>query len=284
MSRIVVLVPQTRKLCGRLAMLSGKGEPLLGPLRVLARASRRIGRLHGNPTCARSLTFGDPPAGSYAVAGSFPPDTLHPRRPRRFGRLGALLLEPRTGEAREAFANGRRLIMLHGGPRDRAGRLRPTRGGLRLADGDLAALFRALNAAHEQGDPVDGLDLVDVRDDAIFESIAPSPHRGRGSVEIGLLLGGLASSSVDGGKSMPRRRFILAALLLSGGLGMSACDRASRCEGPACDPDDGAGGRIPFGSGGSDDGGMGGGMGSDGGSLDDTGSDDDSYTSGGGSG
>jgi hypothetical protein len=277
MARLTVVVPASRKHCGRLVLLSSGGETLLRPVRILARASRRIGRKHGNPTCARELPFGDPPAGSYEITGSLPPDTAH-RRPRRFGRLGALLLAPRAGEAFASRVNGRSVFALHGGPLDSAGRLRPTRGGLRLADDDLAALFDAVNAAHERGDAVAGLDLVDVPDDAVGlspdgRSAAVRTPLGWADRTLGLavLLGGIAGAAGERSRAVSRRRFITSALLLVGGLGASACDLSSPCDGPACDPGDGGGGGSPVVIAGPGDG------------SPDDGSPDD-YSSGGGTG
>lgn len=276
MSRIVIVVPASRKLCGRLVLVSSGGKTLLGPMRVLARASRRIARRHGNPACARDLPFGDPPAGSYAAVGSLPPSTRHARRPRRFGRLGALLFEPRAGESLAAFTKGRRVFTLHGGPRDRAGRLRPTRGGLRLSNRNLAALFRAVNTAQEQGDPLDGLDIVDVPDADAIKSMGTAPRWGGGALDLGLVLGGLAGAIQGRGEKVGRRQFIASAVLLVGGLRMTACDRSSPCDPSACDPDAGTGGHVYAGSDAGSKGGGGAGAAGDGCSC------DDEYAAGGG--
>ncbi len=308
MAQLLVVVPGSRKLCGRLVLLSGRGETMCGPFRVLAKASRRIGRKHGNPTCARELPFGDPPAGRYQLIGSLPPSTLH-RRPRRFGRLGALLLEPCAGEALSAFEKGRRLFALHGGITDRIGRLYPTRGGLRLEDANLLTLFRAVNAAQAAGDPVLSLDLIDISASAILTFRDSRPARRRRRQPRQASSGGLGLSAIFAamagqfdGRPMERRRFLATALLLVGGISAEACDTVSPSDRsrdlssypPEPGGSDGGaadGGRYMPGSDGgtvddgfmpgSDGGAADGGLmpGSDGGAADDGG-----YTSGGGSG
>lgn len=161
-ARLTILLPEARDRCGRAVLVSGGGEVLLGPFRVLGTASRHVSRRMGNPDHDRLRPFGDPPSGTYAVASSLPPGTLHTRRPGRFGKLGALVLEPTGGEALEAKTHGRARIVLHGGPRDRERRLRRTRGGLRVGNGKLAALLAAINRAQLAGDPLSAVEIVDV--------------------------------------------------------------------------------------------------------------------------
>lgn len=141
-------------------------------MRVLATASRAVAKKHDNPSCDRTRPFGHPPAGGYVFAGSVPPGHWpKPRRARRFGMGGAILLAAESGEARDAADKGRHLFYLHGGPSDRKGRLRPTRGGFRMLDRDLTALLRAINDAHAAGDP---LELVEVID--IAQATTPDPE------------------------------------------------------------------------------------------------------------
>ncbi len=245
MAKLVMVVPAARDFCGRAVLLSAKGALLLGPFRVLATASRRVARKHGNPNCDQRLPFGHPPSGSYAIAGSLPPGRR--RRARRFGRLGALVLEPLTGDALASVANGRARVVLHGGPTDTRGRLRRTRGGLRILDASLAALFRALNTAHGAGDPVSTVELYDLpaavmRDpdgDALGgRELAPSAQRidrARGSSvrAAGLLLAAGWSTSRS---ALDRRAFLKAALLVCGGLSLAACGGPGYVPPPYCDP------------------------------------------------
>lgn len=259
MSRVVIVVPRARGYCGRLVLLGTDGRTRLGPLRVLATASRRVARRHGNPSCDPLRRFGHPPAGTYVVSTSLPPGYAHPRRPRRFGGLGALVLAPKSGDALASLANGRRIFTLHGGPLDKANRLRPTRGGLRLSDPDLAALLRAVNAANADADPVDRVDVLEVGD-ADVRSVPPIdlrgarraagiPHKvraGRGGRKEGAMPGALLLLMLGGGavaagnRRVGRRALLQMALLAVGGLAASACsNQASPCTPLACDPGDG---------------------------------------------
>src|SRR6185503_17365231 len=114
-----------------------------GPFRVLGTASRRVSRRHGNLDHDRLLPFGDPPTGDYTVRATLPPGVPHARFPH-LGLAGALVLTPVDGEAAVA---ARRRVLLHGGRLDQDGRLRRTRGGLRVADADLDALLEAIDVA-----------------------------------------------------------------------------------------------------------------------------------------
>ena len=261
MSSLVIIVPRSRKYCGRAVLLGDDGAARLGPLRVLASASARVGRKHDNEGCDPLRRFGHTPTGSYVVSGSLPPGFAHPRRPSRFGQVGAILLEPRSGDALESMANGRRLFALHGGPLDPARRLRPTRGGLRMSDGDLTALALAINAALAAGDPLDKVVLMEAADVDI-QSVPPLDLRGarqqlgfvggvrggKGAARLGkttpttglLLLALGVRLGEDGGKKLERREMLQAALVLVGGLMAGACSNGrSPCTPLACDPGDG---------------------------------------------
>jgi hypothetical protein len=177
-SRLLIVVPTSRRACGRATFVARDGRALLPPMRILATASRAVAKKHGNPTRDRSLPFGHPPSGGYLFTGSLPPGyrpkprRANQKRAERFGVGGAILLAASSGEALAAAQkNGRRLFYLHGGPPDRKGRLRPTRGGFRLLDRDLTALLRAINDAHASGDP---LELVEVVDVAVAASDQPT--------------------------------------------------------------------------------------------------------------
>lgn len=235
MSLLVLVVPRSRRHCGRAALVGANGRVLAGPFRVLATASARVARRHGNPTRDPSLPFGHPPAGRYLLTDVLPPNVVHPRRPHRFGTSGGIVLRRAQGQP---FAASRETIVLHGGPLDMDRRIRPTRGGLRMADADLDALTRALNDAFIRGDPASGLDLVDVPDEQIG-TVAASDLRGRrrllgrartsnGVVHPMLLTGlGLGVGTNARSRFLGRRAFLHAALLVVGGLTTAACDRAS---------------------------------------------------------
>lgn len=279
MSRLVVVVPRSRAYCGRAVLLGAGGEALAGPVRVLATASRRVARRHGNLSCDPLLPFGHPPAGTYAVATSLPPGFVHPRRPRRFGDVGALLLAPRGGDALTALKNGRSVFALHGGPVDTANRLRPTRGGLRVADADMLSLMRAVNAAWAKGDALAAIEVIEIPD-ADIRTVPPLDLRGaRRALGLSrkkrsglvppanatskgmlLLLLGAGAARGAGDREVDRREMLQAALLLVGGLVATACNQASPCTPLACDPTEPARHRgHVFAEGGAGDGGDGGG-------------------------
>jgi hypothetical protein len=76
--------------------------------------------------------------------------------------VGAILLVGASGDALTAAQNGRKTFYLHGGPSDRKGRLRPTRGGFRMLDRDLVSVLVAINEAQLRGDPLEVIEVVDV--------------------------------------------------------------------------------------------------------------------------
>ncbi|HEY1697024.1 MAG TPA: hypothetical protein VGG39_32920 [Polyangiaceae bacterium] len=258
MSKLVIVVPAGRRRCGRALLLGSDGSTRAGPLRVLATASGWAAKRHDNEARDWRKPFGHTPTGSYLVAGSLPPGVApHPRRWRRFGMLGALVLQPAGGDALEAAKAGRRRFLVHGGPEDRRGRLRPTFGGLRLSDSDLNVLLRAVNDANAARDPVSTVELLEAATSFWSEGrrrdragrlrpsfLPPRPRRGaRAKVPVRhaalIALGfGIAGSSLArrGGATvdrLARRDFVGLALLTLGALGASAC---SAPDAPAPDP------------------------------------------------
>ena len=257
-------------------MMSRDGRVLAGPFRLLGTANARVAGKHGNPACDPLLPFGHPPAGTYVVAGSLPPSFTHPRRPRRFGALGALLLQAVAGPAFASVANGRALIVLHGGPVDDAGRLRCTRGGLRVTDADMLALMRALNAAQEALDPVASVEVIEAADVDI-DSVPSMDLRGarralgapalqpRGGVDLSrhamflVALGAGANRGPRAKSRLDRRAFVQSALWLVGGLTMGACSQSSPRPPPLADPNCDGASDCRFTPGGAGGGGGGGG-------------------------
>jgi hypothetical protein len=251
MAKLILVVPATRAYCGRGVMLSKEGAALFGPFRALATASARVAREHGNARCDPLLPFGHTPSGEYMVVGSLPPGRVHPRRPRRFGTVGALVLSPAAGQALASLDNGRSVFPIHGGPRDAAGRLIPTRGGVRLSDQDMEGLLRALNAAHLTGDPLSSVELVEVTP-ADLRTVPALDLRGARyrirAAESGALERapgglwwipalGLGTASGSARERVDRRAFLRAALLFVGGLSASSCNQAhDECHRCAAEP------------------------------------------------
>jgi hypothetical protein len=248
MSKLVIVVPKERRSCGRAVLLGNDGSTLAGPLRVLATASLWAARRHGNEKCDWHKPFGHAPVGVYVIAGSLPPGVVpRPKRWRRFGVLGALVLQPVAGDALEAAKGGRRRFLVHGGAEDRRGRLRPTFGGIRLSDPDLGVLLRAVNDANTAHDPVASVELVETtsptwKDEGPHDRagcLRPSylkPRRRR-KARAGLPLGHAALMALGfgiAGRSLKtrgseafvrpaRRDFVGLALLTIGAVGASAC-------------------------------------------------------------
>jgi hypothetical protein len=249
MAQLTVVLPAARDRCGRAVLVSGRGDLLFGPFRVLGTASRHVSRRHGNAAHDRLMPFGDPPCGRYLVVGFLPPGSVHPRRPGRFGKVGALVAQAESGEALEAAAHGRLQMVLHGGPDGRSGRLRRTRGGLRAGDGDLMDLFAVVNRVQAEGDPVTILEIKDVarvtvpggkvrpaRGRRLRRARRARPSKGGDSgVPQKASLAALALFGVS--RTTPtRRRFLAGALLAVGGLLLPACDRPGVYAPYDCDP------------------------------------------------
>jgi hypothetical protein len=246
MSTLLIVVPRGRAYCGRATVVGEAGDVVAGPFRTLATASARIARKKGNLTCDPLRPFGHPPIGSYVVVGSFPPSYQHPRRPGRFGAVGGLLLKPTGGDALASLSFGRSLFILHGGPLDASKRLRPTRGGIRMSDPDLLSLVRAVNTVHREGDGLWSVEIVEVGD-ADMKTVPPTDLRGaRRQGRMGAnpslpplrraaFLTGLGLSAGGAGSSaeLDRRAFLRSALIMVGGLTVSACGSNS---GPPCEP------------------------------------------------
>ncbi len=241
MSKLVIVVPEGRRYAGRALLLGEDGALRCGPLPVLATASGWAARRHDNPTRDWRRPYGHPPTGCFVVAGSLPPGVA-PRaaRLRRFGPLGALVLRPSAGDALAALNAGRSRFLLHGGPPDRSGRLRPTFGGLRFSDRDLAGLFRAINAAFTEGDPLSTVELGESaqpaerrgpRDEAGgLRPADAASGRGKSSMSlpasalVALGFGALGRRGARGASPRPNRRdFLGLALLMIGASGTTAC-------------------------------------------------------------
>jgi hypothetical protein len=152
MSKLVVVVPVGRAAVGRGVLLGEDGQIRLGPIPVLATAGDVVAAHNGNPRRDWQKPFGHTPTGSYAVAGAVPPGASRRGKRSKYGLLGALVLAPVGGHALVALRAGRTRFLLHGGPLDSLGRLRPTFGALRVSDADFIALMGAINDANADGD------------------------------------------------------------------------------------------------------------------------------------
>jgi hypothetical protein len=103
----------------------------------LCLADRAAAEAAGNPSRNPLLEDGDTPAGRYmAVVGTV-------KTPEHsYGLNPVIRLIPASGDALGSERTG---LLVHGGPPNASGQLRPTHGCIRVADDDQAELVRRMN-------------------------------------------------------------------------------------------------------------------------------------------
>ncbi len=264
MSKLVFVVPRDRAFCGRAYVVGADGATRAGPFRALGTASKRVAEKKGNADCSPLMPFGHPPAGTYVIAASLPPGYAHRKHKRRYGRVGAVLLAPKGGDALRATANGRTLVAIHGGPRDTKGRLRPTRGGIRLSNAHMRKLLAAINEAQLASDPVASVEIFEIEMELARESDRKGSHAlgpKRSKAAPAATSPGVSSMvllpfalGAAGKSSVARRDLLRAAAVAFGALAIQACDRPSHCAPLACHPFDADAGDAGDGGDGGDGG------------------------------
>ena len=120
------------------------GRSICGPFPSAARASDALAKAHGNARRNPLFLYGDTPTGGYRILRLHRSGGDTPFPAERFGPNGVIVLEPVSGEAALAEANGRFHFLIAGGPRAGTGELVSTAGSLRLADEHQRALSVAL--------------------------------------------------------------------------------------------------------------------------------------------
>jgi hypothetical protein len=144
MSKIVVRLPKDRNYTGILRFENDKGQIELGPFLCIGRASDLAASDAGNHSRLPLLRFGDTPTGVYKVRGIVESGPGSPYDSVLYGSEGIVLLQPTSGDAALAEANGRFLLAIHGGRTAAQRRLRSTNGCIRMYDHDLSLLIGRL--------------------------------------------------------------------------------------------------------------------------------------------
>jgi hypothetical protein len=146
--RIDVDLPFDRTQTGTLRLIrESDGANLTGGLPVLGRASTKQAEAVGNPNKLSTLRNGHTPTGSYKIHQLAPTGDGTGRSSYSYGPHGAYVLEPVSGDALTAKANGRTGLLIHGGDPGAGGLLRATLGCLRLSNENMLRLIEAVRAA-----------------------------------------------------------------------------------------------------------------------------------------
>jgi hypothetical protein len=149
MNRLVVEFAANRDLCGVLTLFDERGRKICGPFPVAGRASDVLAAANGNARRDPLLRYGDTPAGGYAVRQLLKSGNGTQFSTTQFGSHGVVVIEPISGDAACAEANGRFHFLITGGNFSASGQLRSTAGSLRLSNEHQRALFAALQKKHE---------------------------------------------------------------------------------------------------------------------------------------
>ncbi len=144
MDRLIVELLPNRDRCGGISLIDANGRKVRGPFPVAARSSDNIAVTNGNPQRDTLLRFGDTPIGGYLVRRILKSGSGTKFPASRFGPHGLIVMEPVTGDAACADANGRFHFLIIGGDLSSDRKLRSTAGSLRLRNDHLRSLIKAL--------------------------------------------------------------------------------------------------------------------------------------------
>lgn len=127
------------------------GLPIYGPVPVLGRAARDTAKARGNPSGNPLLGYGDTPTGGYRVVNIVANGAGTTRPISQYGQSGSLVLDPQSGEAKDAKKNGRTGLLIHAGRHAFSSvvgpeSLKPTNGCVRMLDWQLAQLIDAIRS------------------------------------------------------------------------------------------------------------------------------------------
>ena len=147
-----------RKKTGYLSLLEDNGKHIAGPYSVLGRSSntwtkmeKGIEKRVDNPNRRRNPLFpyGDTPTGLYLVESTH--EKLFPST--AYGKNPVIRMLPWGGDALEAYYNGRRGLLIHGGGTNPIfENLTSTKGCIRMHDKDIKELIQEINELKKGGD------------------------------------------------------------------------------------------------------------------------------------
>lgn len=141
---IDVRLPSSRTETGLLTLKRSTGNALVSNLKVLGKSDNANAAAKGNPSRDPTRPYGDTPTGGYAVPRVVATGAGTVFSAHSYGSNGALVLDPVSGDALAAKANGRVGLLIYGGAPGTGSRLRATHGCLRLSDGDMKRLVDSI--------------------------------------------------------------------------------------------------------------------------------------------
>jgi len=166
MAKIRVQLNPDRTQGGILTIIDSTGAIVGNGLSVLAKAAVDDATAHGNPLADPTMAYGDTPTGTYNITGMpgfvFPYNNLH-----SYGPNGVIQLDPLSGQAAVAKANGRFGFLFHGGDPGPGGALRRTNGCMRLQNDEMAYLKDQINQLY----PTDQVTTVEVSEVGVSSTI-----------------------------------------------------------------------------------------------------------------
>lgn len=144
MATIDVQLTPDRTVGGFLILRDGTGAQVGNGLSVLGKAAVNTATANGNPVCDPTLKFGDTPTGDYTLLKMT--EYVAPYNvSKKYGPNGVIQMDPSSGDAATAQANGRTGILIHGGDLGAGGQLRRTNGCLRLRNDEYVYLKGLIN-------------------------------------------------------------------------------------------------------------------------------------------
>ena len=147
---IHVKLPNDRDKTGTLELIDPITElPIAGPFPVLGRAARDTADKEGNPGADSLKLFGDTPLGSYRIERIQSNGRGTTRPEEKYGAAGSIVMDPVSGDAAKAKANGRTGLLIHAGrqpksPTPLPSHLVSTNGCLRMLEDDLKDLIKKI--------------------------------------------------------------------------------------------------------------------------------------------